>query len=39
VQTVKWPSTVQTLKALLTAGPTRSWRYVREKREKGKMES
>ena len=36
VQTVKWPSTVQTLKALLTAGPTRSWRYVREKREKGK---
>jgi hypothetical protein len=36
-QTVKWPSTVQSLKGLLSAGPARSWRYLQEKREKGRM--
>lgn len=36
-QTVKWPSTVQSLKGVLTAGISRSWRYLQEKREKGKM--
>lgn len=35
-QTVKWPSTVQSLKGILTAG-SKSWRYLQEKREKGKM--
>ncbi|KAF2706342.1 mitochondrial import protein-like protein mmp37 [Pleomassaria siparia CBS 279.74] len=37
-QTVKWPSTVQSLKGLVTAGPARSWRYLQEKREKGKQQ-
>ncbi|KAF2866872.1 mitochondrial import protein-like protein mmp37 [Massariosphaeria phaeospora] len=36
-QTVKWPSTAQSVKALLTAGPIRSWRYLQEKREKGRQ--
>ena len=36
-QTVKWPSSVQSLKGVLTAGASRSWRYMQEKREKGKM--
>ncbi|KAJ4371515.1 Mitochondrial translocator assembly and maintenance protein 41 [Neocucurbitaria cava] len=36
-QTVKWPSTVQSLKGVLTAGPSRAWRYLAEKREKGKI--
>ncbi|KAF1845409.1 mitochondrial import protein-like protein mmp37 [Cucurbitaria berberidis CBS 394.84] len=36
-QTVKWPSTVQSLKGPLTAGPQRSWRYLQEKREKARM--
>ncbi|OAL52312.1 mitochondrial import protein-like protein mmp37 [Pyrenochaeta sp. DS3sAY3a] len=36
-QTVKWPSTVQSLKGVLTAGPSRSIRYLQEKREKGRM--
>jgi translocator assembly and maintenance protein 41 len=36
-QTVKWPSTVQSMKGPLTAGPQRAWRYLKEKREKGKM--
>jgi translocator assembly and maintenance protein 41 len=36
-QTVKWPSTVQSMKGVLTAGPQRAWRYLQEKREKGKM--
>lgn len=38
-QTVNWPATVQTIKGLLTAGPTRSWRYLQEKRAKGRMKS
>lgn len=36
-QTVKWPATVQSAKGILTAGPFRSWRYLHEKREKGRM--
>jgi translocator assembly and maintenance protein 41 len=36
-QTVKWPSTVQTLKGPFTAGLSKSWKYLQEKREKAKM--
>ncbi|ORY03835.1 mitochondrial import protein mmp37 [Clohesyomyces aquaticus] len=36
-QTVKWPATVQSAKAILTAGPARSWRYLQEKRDKAKQ--
>jgi translocator assembly and maintenance protein 41 len=35
-KTVKWPSTSQSIKSAITAGPSRSLRYWREKREKGK---
>ncbi|KAF2196666.1 mitochondrial import protein-like protein mmp37 [Delitschia confertaspora ATCC 74209] len=35
-QTVKWPSTVESCKGLISAGPQRAWRYWREKREKSK---
>jgi translocator assembly and maintenance protein 41 len=35
-QTVKWPSTVQSVKAIVTAGPERAWRYLQEKRAKGR---
>lgn len=35
-QTVKWPSTVQTIKGVLTAGPVKGWKYLQEKRQKGK---
>jgi translocator assembly and maintenance protein 41 len=38
-QTVKWPSTVQSAKGILTAGPERAWRYLQEKREKGREKS
>ncbi|KAF1952421.1 mitochondrial import protein-like protein mmp37 [Byssothecium circinans] len=38
-QTVYWPSTVQSVKGILTAGPFRAWKYLQEKREKGKMKS
>ncbi|KAH7036274.1 mitochondrial import protein mmp37 [Macrophomina phaseolina] len=34
--TVKWPSTVQTLKGPITAGPSKTWRYLSEKWAKGK---
>jgi mitochondrial translocator assembly and maintenance protein 41 len=33
-KTIRWPSIVQTVKGIVTAGPGRSWRYAREKREK-----
>lgn len=33
-KTIQWPSTVQTIKGLFTAGLARTWRYIREKREK-----
>ncbi len=33
-QTIGWPSTVQSLKGLLTSGIRRSWRYTREKMDK-----
>ncbi|OCK84093.1 mitochondrial matrix Mmp37 [Lepidopterella palustris CBS 459.81] len=35
-QTVKWPSATQSLKSALTAGPSRTLRYLKEKREKGR---
>jgi translocator assembly and maintenance protein 41 len=38
-QTVKWPSTVQSAKGVLTAGPGRAWRYLQEKRAKGREKS
>jgi len=38
-QTVNWPSSVQSVKGILTAGPVRSWRYLQEKREKARMKS
>ncbi|KAK7543084.1 mitochondrial matrix Mmp37-domain-containing protein [Phyllosticta citricarpa] len=34
--TVKWPSTVQSIKGLVTAGPVRTYRYLGEKWSKGK---
>ncbi|KAJ9150855.1 hypothetical protein NKR23_g3356 [Pleurostoma richardsiae] len=33
-QTISWPSTTQSLKSLLTAGISRSWRYMGEKIDK-----
>ncbi|KAL1989660.1 hypothetical protein VTN49DRAFT_6857 [Thermomyces lanuginosus] len=33
-RTIRWPSTVQSIKGGLTAGLSRTWRYVREKRDK-----
>ncbi|KAI9677309.1 MAG: Mitochondrial translocator assembly and maintenance protein 41 [Trizodia sp. TS-e1964] len=33
-KTVSWPSTSQSLKGVLTAGVSRSWRYMKEKRQK-----
>ncbi|RMZ73784.1 mitochondrial import mmp37 [Pyrenophora seminiperda CCB06] len=36
-RTVKWPSTIQTLKGPLTAGWSKTWRYLQEKREKARM--
>lgn len=38
-QTVKWPSTVQSAKGILSAGPARAWRYLQEKRAKGREKS
>lgn len=36
MKTIRWPSTVQTIKGPLTAGFSKSWNYLREKREKHK---
>lgn len=36
MKTIRWPSTVQTIKGTLTAGLRKSWNYLREKREKHK---
>jgi translocator assembly and maintenance protein 41 len=36
MKTIRWPSTVQTIKGLLTAGLRKSWNYLIEKREKHK---
>lgn len=33
-KTIRWPSVVQSVKGIFTAGLRRSWRYAREKREK-----
>jgi len=38
-QTVSWSSTTQSLKSIVTAGGSRTWRYVQEKRDKGKQKS
>jgi translocator assembly and maintenance protein 41 len=35
-KTIRWPSTVQTIKAPFTAGLSKSWTYMKEKREKHK---
>jgi translocator assembly and maintenance protein 41 len=35
-KTIRWPSTVQTIKAPFTAGLGKSWTYIKEKREKHK---
>ncbi|KAH7135902.1 mitochondrial import protein-like protein mmp37 [Dendryphion nanum] len=37
IQTVKWPSTAQSIKSFFTAGPARSWKYMQEKREKARQ--
>ncbi|KAJ5167162.1 Phosphatidate cytidylyltransferase [Penicillium canariense] len=34
MKTIRWPSTVQTIKGPLTAGVSKSWTYLKEKREK-----
>lgn len=36
-KTVRWPTVTQSLKGLLTAGPVRGWKYLNEKRAKGKV--
>ncbi|CAI7656565.1 unnamed protein product [Penicillium pancosmium] len=36
MKTIRWPSTVQTIKGPLTAGLGKSWTYLKEKREKHK---
>ncbi|KAJ5082334.1 Phosphatidate cytidylyltransferase [Penicillium argentinense] len=36
MKTIRWPSTVQTIKGPLTAGVRKSWNYLMEKREKHK---
>ncbi|PWY88583.1 MMP37-like protein [Aspergillus sclerotioniger CBS 115572] len=35
-KTIRWPSTVQSAKGLLTSGIGRTWRYLREKQDKYK---
>ncbi|KAL5364683.1 mitochondrial matrix Mmp37-domain-containing protein [Aspergillus floccosus] len=35
-KTIRWPSTVQTIKGPLTSGVSRTWRYLREKQDKYK---
>ncbi|CCG84289.1 protein of unknown function [Taphrina deformans PYCC 5710] len=37
--TVSWPSTSQSIKGVLTAGPVKSWRYVAEKLKKARTKS
>jgi translocator assembly and maintenance protein 41 len=36
MKTIRWPSTVQTIKGIFTAGLRKSWNYLIEKREKHK---
>ncbi len=36
-KTIRWPSIVQTVKGMITAGFGRSWRYAMEKREKHRI--
>ncbi|KAI9683769.1 MAG: Mitochondrial translocator assembly and maintenance protein 41 [Bathelium mastoideum] len=35
--TIRWPSTSQSIKSFFTAGPVRSWRYVSEKAAKSRQ--
>lgn len=37
MNTIRWPSTVQSIKGPFTAGFSRSWRYIKEKHEKSKI--
>lgn len=36
-KTIKWPSTSQSLKAIVTSGIAKSWRYLKEKWEKNRQ--
>ncbi|KAE8153923.1 mitochondrial matrix Mmp37-domain-containing protein [Aspergillus avenaceus] len=36
MKTIRWPSTVQTIKGPVTSGVSRTWRYLREKQSKYK---
>lgn len=36
MKTIRWPSSVESAKGILTAGTGRAWRYLREKQEKHK---
>lgn len=36
MKTIRWPSSVESVKGLLTAGTGRAWRYLREKQDKHK---
>ena len=36
-QTINWPSLTQSAKAILTAGVSKSWRYFKDKRAKGRQ--
>jgi mitochondrial translocator assembly and maintenance protein 41 len=38
-KTIQWPATTQSLKGIVTSGFGRSWRYMREKREKGRAKA
>lgn len=35
-KTIRWPSTIQSIKSFMTAGFSRSWRYAQAKREKAR---
>ena len=36
-KTTMWPTVTQSFKGILTAGPVRSWKYISEKRAKGRQ--
>lgn len=36
MKTIRWPSSVESVKGILTAGTGRAWRYLREKQDKHK---
>lgn len=35
--TVRWPTVTQSVKGMLTAGPTKGWKYFSDKRRKGRV--